>query len=141
MGTRDVTVKVRNSMLPWQTRARPGISYGFVKFLIEPFEKRVSCGACGAGARAGGKVCVLAAGAKKSPKNGCPGFLAKKWMSWLSKKWMSWLSTMMVPDKRVLYWDSFAKYAAAFFSMSRSSVTRRNSALSLAISTEASSFP
>src|SRR5690606_17527895 len=34
----------------------------------------------------------------------------------------------MIPDKGVLHWVCFAKYAAAFFKMSRSSVTRRSSA-------------
>ena len=35
----------------------------------------------------------------------------------------------MILDEGVLHLDSFAKYAAAFFSMSRSSVTRINSDL------------
>jgi len=42
--------------------------------------------------------------------------------------------TLVVPDERVPYRDSLAKYAAAFFRMSRSSVTRRNSALRRRIS-------
>ena len=37
-------------------------------------------------------------------------------------------------NKRLLHSDCFAKYAAAFFRMSRSSVVRLSSALSLAIS-------
>src|SRR3970282_1875558 len=36
---------------------------------------------------------------------------------------------LVVEHKRVLHPDSLAKYAAAFFKMSRSSVTRRNSDL------------
>ena len=39
--------------------------------------------------------------------------------------------TLVSPDEAILYLDSLAKNAAAFFSMSRSSLTRRNSALSL----------
>ena len=42
--------------------------------------------------------------------------------------------TAMFIDKGVLHSGSLAKYFAAFFRISRSSVTRRNSALSLAIS-------
>ncbi|MCF7905235.1 MAG: hypothetical protein K9M49_08805, partial [Candidatus Marinimicrobia bacterium] len=37
-------------------------------------------------------------------------------------------------DERLLYLDSFAKYAAAFFKMSRSSSTRDSSVLSVAFS-------
>jgi hypothetical protein len=37
---------------------------------------------------------------------------------------------LMRPDERVLHWDSRAKYAVAFFRMSRSSVTRANSRFS-----------
>ena len=41
---------------------------------------------------------------------------------------------LLSPDKRVSHVDSLAKYAAAFFKMSRSSVTRANSRFSRAIS-------
>ena len=41
------------------------------------------------------------------------------------------MGTFVTLDKRVPYPDSLAKYAAAFFKMSRSSLTRLSSALSL----------